>query len=43
MPTITLTIPDPIYNALEVEGKPLDESPRDVLNHGLRLVLKAYE
>lgn len=41
--TLTITIPAPIYEALEKEGDALGESASEVVKAGLRLAYKARE
>lgn len=41
--TLTITIPAPIYEALEKEGDALGESASEVVKAGLRLAYKAKE
>jgi Arc/MetJ-type ribon-helix-helix transcriptional regulator len=41
--TLTITIPAPIYEALEQEGEALGESASEVVKNGLRLAYKAKE
>lgn len=41
--TLTITIPAPIYEALEKEGEALGESASEVVKNGLRLACKASE
>lgn len=41
--TLTITIPAPIYEALEQEGEALGESASEVVKTGLRMAYKAKE
>jgi len=41
--SLTITLPLPIYLALEAEGAALGESASEVVKNGLRLAYKAQE